>query len=486
MAWPASSFPTSLDSITDKVDNVDDIMAADVNGCYDCIEKIQAKLGVDGSAVTSSIDYLLKNASSANPGHRHTLAQGATDVTATAAEVNLIDGSVAGTAVANKALVLGASKNVDTLTVATLASTTATLTTANITTLNIGGVQVTSSAAELNLIDGSSAGTAVASKALVLGASKNVDTLTIATLASTTATLTTANITTLNLGGVAVARSATAINNACNDVDHGDITVSATGATWTIDAGVITEGKLGASAVAQAKLKTTAGEISLGITTELTESYTYYGSNGVSTYLPGGSYGFWPQFKKIDSSYAGVIGGSLTLSFTTTLITSYASCVALNGSASGLSQPSTCYIYVLQRYVTSSGEVNWVFFLRDKTTKQIKARWYSSDHPCFGNGGNPELLPHPFVPDETEEVICFTMTDEEIESIKEGGKNRSLLQIMSEDYEIDEQSDPVWPDKEVTVGLPEGHNWKAGEEVRPIKKKIPKPVDVLYRKLKRK
>lgn len=47
----------------------------------DTIEAIQTKLGIDSSAVTTSLDYLLKNASSANPGHTHTAAQGATDKT---------------------------------------------------------------------------------------------------------------------------------------------------------------------------------------------------------------------------------------------------------------------------------------------------------------------------------------------------------------------------------------------------------------------
>jgi hypothetical protein len=72
MAWPTSNFPTSLDVITDKVDNVDDIAAADINGAYDCIEKIEAKVGINGSVVNTSIDYLLKNSSSIDPGHKHT------------------------------------------------------------------------------------------------------------------------------------------------------------------------------------------------------------------------------------------------------------------------------------------------------------------------------------------------------------------------------------------------------------------------------
>lgn len=56
------------------------------------IEAIEAKIGVDNSLVATSIDYLLKSASSSNPGHKHTLANGASDVTASAAELNQLDG----------------------------------------------------------------------------------------------------------------------------------------------------------------------------------------------------------------------------------------------------------------------------------------------------------------------------------------------------------------------------------------------------------
>ena len=90
-------------------------------------------------------------------------------VTATYAEINLIDGSIAGTAVASKALALGANKNIDTIVIADGA-------------LMLGagaGTAVTATAAELNLIDGSTAGTVVASKALVVDASKQLNELTI-------------------------------------------------------------------------------------------------------------------------------------------------------------------------------------------------------------------------------------------------------------------------------------------------------------------
>lgn len=70
-------------------------------------------------------------------------------VTASAAELNLNDGAVAGTAVASKTLALGADKNVDVLAVADLK-------------LGAGaGTSVTATAAELNKLDG--VGAAVAS-----------------------------------------------------------------------------------------------------------------------------------------------------------------------------------------------------------------------------------------------------------------------------------------------------------------------------------
>ena len=49
----------------------------------DTIEALQTKLGVDSSAVATSIDYKLKNASSINPGHLHTMLSGISDVAIT-------------------------------------------------------------------------------------------------------------------------------------------------------------------------------------------------------------------------------------------------------------------------------------------------------------------------------------------------------------------------------------------------------------------
>lgn len=76
--------------------------------------------------------------------------------TSTAAELNLVDGASAGTIVNSKAAIYGSSGEL------------------NMTTLQIAGTSVTSSAAELNLVDGVTAGTASASKAVILDGNKDL------------------------------------------------------------------------------------------------------------------------------------------------------------------------------------------------------------------------------------------------------------------------------------------------------------------------
>ena len=99
-----------------------------------------------------------------------------TDVTSTASELNLVDGSSAGTIVNSKAVIYGSSGEV------------------NGTTLQIAGNSITSTAAELNLIDGSSAGTIVNSKAVIYGSSGEV------------------NATTLQIAGSAITSTAAELN----------------------------------------------------------------------------------------------------------------------------------------------------------------------------------------------------------------------------------------------------------------------------------
>ncbi len=55
----STNFPGSLDTYTTKVDNTDDVLAAHINDPQDAIEALEAKVGVDSSAITNSHDYLL-------------------------------------------------------------------------------------------------------------------------------------------------------------------------------------------------------------------------------------------------------------------------------------------------------------------------------------------------------------------------------------------------------------------------------------------
>ncbi|MHB9072437.1 MAG: hypothetical protein ACYC6G_02810 [Desulfobaccales bacterium] len=55
------AFPTNL---TNAVDGINEVMA-------DHLNNLEAKVGIDGSLVSTSLDYLLKNPGSVDPGHVH-------------------------------------------------------------------------------------------------------------------------------------------------------------------------------------------------------------------------------------------------------------------------------------------------------------------------------------------------------------------------------------------------------------------------------
>ena len=57
----STNFPVTLDSYAVLVDNTDDVLAAHPNDRGDAIEALEAKVGVDSSAVTTSIDYKVNN-----------------------------------------------------------------------------------------------------------------------------------------------------------------------------------------------------------------------------------------------------------------------------------------------------------------------------------------------------------------------------------------------------------------------------------------
>jgi hypothetical protein len=141
------SFPTSLDALTNPTTTSklnSPSHAGQHSDANDAIEALEVKVGVDSSAVTTSLDYLLKSTSSSNPGHKHTLANGATNVTATATEINYLSGVTSPTGTG--ALVLATSPTL----------VTPTLGVATATTINKVTITAPATSATLTLAQGSS------------------------------------------------------------------------------------------------------------------------------------------------------------------------------------------------------------------------------------------------------------------------------------------------------------------------------------------
>lgn len=253
----------------------------------------------------------------------------------------------------------------------------------------------------------------------------------------------------------------------------------------SIKDGEVSINKLAAAAVAQAKLKTSQGSVNENDENNLT--------------LPGGEYGFYCRTKT-------EAGGEHDFHIASGVSnTSYATQIYIHHIGTGPAKNG----YAQQRYVTASGEIHWVFILRDKTTKQITSMYQAPDHPCFGNGGKPLLAPHPFgnYNETKHEIIVINPSLEEIEQMEletmvddETKPDKDLLEVITENYEIDENSNPVWPVMPVTVGLPKRiKDKKTGKKIlvdyrfmspdtiiEPIKKVIPKPDYIKVKKLKRK
>ena len=145
----------------------------------------------------------------------NTLTLGGTAVTSTAAELNLIDGSGAGSIVNSKAVIYGSSGEV------------------NATTLQIAGSSITSNTTELNLVDGSSAGTVVASKAVIYGSGSGVNAVALTASAG-------ASINSLVLGAVAVTSTGTELNLV--DGASAGITVASKAAIYSSSGSLNTRG----------------------------------------------------------------------------------------------------------------------------------------------------------------------------------------------------------------------------------------------------
>lgn len=164
-------------------------------------------LFINGTAVTASAATL--NALAAT--------------TATGTELDKLAGVVAGTVSASKGVVVGSNKNIDTIAIA-------------VSGLKIGagaGTAVDTTAAELNTLAGVTAGTAAASKAVVLTTGNVIDTI---------------DITSPKINGTAVGSSAAEIDARCDDSAMEE-TVTTAGAVSVTKAVTKIDSTLGGMAV---------------------------------------------------------------------------------------------------------------------------------------------------------------------------------------------------------------------------------------------
>jgi hypothetical protein len=229
------------------------------------------------------------------------------------------------------------------------------------------------------------------------------------------------------------------------------------------------------SSVSQSKLKTTTASTSVNINNPNTS-----GETGV---LPGGEYGFRLTIRQ-DNPY-NYDGGFEGLSY--------------SAPGTGYTAPrakfrnnsvTTATYYAQERYVQSSGEVHWVFLLKNRDTGVIEKSWQAPDHCCFGNGDDPGLFQHPYGDydqDKYELIVINPPLDLARKINAKAGKTNDFIGIMHNEYEIDELSSPPWPTEKVTIGLPGDweEKWMTKEYVKPLKSIIPKPKQAVTRVLKK-
>lgn len=209
------------------------------------------------------------------------------------------------------------------------------------------------------------------------------------------------------------------------------------------------------NSVSQAKLKTAIGEVSTTVPSSLLT-------------LPGGEYGFYPQFKtSADIGVGAIMLGRFTSDIKSSFepghmnLPSYSTSILLSERDDGT-------LYAKQRYVTSSGRDHWMFFLIDKDTKQVLAAYQAPDHPCYGSGGDENDIPHPFGSYDAQKHDVVLVANDILPELKSKvTSKRSLLTIVNEEYEIDFDSEPVYQPREI-IEIDE-YGDKRGEILQKIK-----------------
>ena len=157
--------------------------------------------------------------------------------------------------------------------------------------------------------------------------------------------------------------------------------------------------------------------------------------------LTGGGYCFLPHHKSSVGNPAEI------KLYTGTLSTSYAGpFVNIKNTHSVVNAT----FYCRHTYITSSGEIFWLFLLVDKATDEIIGMSACPDHPSFGHKIEPDELPHPFLNyDEGKHQIMLANPDFElVEKVRKDSPD-CLLDGFINLCELKDGG--RWPDKEVSL-----------------------------------
>lgn len=152
--------------------------------------------------------------------------------------------------------------------------------------------------------------------------------------------------------------------------------------------------------------------------------------------LPGGQYGFYPQLKYITDHQ----------------------------------------VSIQQRYVTASGPDHWIFLLVAKIDiiigeqliykkGAIIGMYQAPDHPATNNGGDINIVPHPFG-SYKESIHEIVVVDNNIlKNIKQKiSRNKSVLDVIRENYVIDDTKQPKYKSREIML-INEFPDEKLGDEI---------------------
>lgn len=208
--------------------------------------------------------------------------------------------------------------------------------------------------------------------------------------------------------------------------------------------------------VSQGDLNTTTGEVN-------STGFSFWETHSLT--LPGGEYGFYPQVKVVGGGSSGYATAMIDAAPTGELQwkartigsspnESYTARISLSGERSGGTNNT---IYAQQRYITASGHDHWIFLLvakidyNGRKKGDLVASYQAPDHPSANQGGATEIeIPHPFGSyDPTKHEIVMVDNADLTIMRQRIIRQKSLLQVINENYFIDDTKRPKYNPREI-------------------------------------